>query len=121
VINSGNRAPIQFQQGGLAAFSSGRRTREIGLRTTFGAGAADIVWMLLWQFSIPVLITNVIAWPVAWYYLHDWLQGFAYHIGLSPHYFVGAGMVSLIKAWVTVCAHAMSVALVNPVHALRYE
>ena len=55
----------------------------------------DVVWLLLWQFSIPVLIANAIAWPVAWYYLHDWLQGFAYRIPLSPLYFLGAGAVAL--------------------------
>ena len=50
---------------GLAAFSTERRTKEIGLRKTFGARTRDIVLMLLWQFSIPVLIANLIAWPVA--------------------------------------------------------
>ncbi len=106
---------------GLAAFSTERRTREIGLRKTFGAGSRDIVWMLLRQFSVPVLIANAIAWPVAWYYLHDWLQGFAYRITLSPLYFVGAGMVALAIAWATVFVHALRVARANPIHALRYE
>jgi putative ABC transport system permease protein len=106
---------------GLAAFSTERRTREIGLRKTFGARAGDIVWMLLWQFSIPVLIANAIAWPVAWYYLHDWLQGFAYRIPLSPLYFLSAGGVALASAWATVFVHALRVARANPIHALRYE
>jgi len=106
---------------GLAAFSTGRRTREIGLRKAFGAATSDIIWLLLWQFSIPVLIANVIAWPVAWYYLHDWLQSFAYRITLSPLYFLGAGAVALIIAWATVFVHALHVARANPIHALRYE
>ena len=106
---------------GLAAFSTERRTREIGLRKTFGAGTGDIVWMLLRQFSVPVLIANAIAWPVAWYYLHDWLQGFAYRISLSPLYFVGAGAIALAIAWATVFVHALRVARANPIHALRYE
>jgi putative ABC transport system permease protein len=106
---------------GLAAFSTERRTREIGLRKTFGAGTGDIVWMLLRQFSVPVLIANAIAWPVAWYYLHDWLQGFAYRITLSPFYFLGAGAVALAIAWATVFVHAQRVARANPIHALRYE
>jgi putative ABC transport system permease protein len=106
---------------GLAAFSTERRTREIGLRKTFGAGTGDIVWMLLRQFSTPVLIANAIAWPVAWYYLHDWLQGFAYRITLSPLYFLGAGGLALVIAWVTVFVHALRVARANPIHALRYE
>ncbi len=106
---------------GLAAFSTERRTREIGLRKTFGAGTNDIIWMLLRQFSVPVLIANIIAWPVAWYYLHDWLQGFAYRIPLSPLYFVGAGGTALVIAWATVFVHARRVANANPIHALRYE
>jgi len=106
---------------GLAAFSTERRTREIGLRKTFGAGTNDIIWMLLLQFSVPVLIANAIAWPVAWYYLHGWLQGFAYRIPLSPLYFVGAGAAALMIAWATVFVHARRVANANPIHALRYE
>ena len=78
---------------GLAAFSTQRRTKEIGIRKVFGAGMRDVVLMLLWQFSVPVLIANAIAWPVAWYYLHGWLQGFAYRITLSPLYFLGSGAV----------------------------
>jgi putative ABC transport system permease protein len=106
---------------GLAAFSTERRTREIGLRKAYGAGTGDIVWMLLRQFSVPVLIANVIAWPVAWYYLHGWLQGFAYRIPLSPLYFLGAGAIALLIAWATVFVHARRVADANPNHALRYE
>ena len=106
---------------GLAAFSTERRTREIGLRKTFGASTGDIVWLLLRQFSVPVLIANAIAWPVAWYYLRGWLQGFAYRIPLSPLYFVTAGAAALVIAWATVFVHAWRVANANPVHALRYE
>jgi putative ABC transport system permease protein len=106
---------------GLAAFTAERRTREIGLRKTFGAGTNDIIWMLLRQFSVPVLTANAIAWPVAWYYLHDWLQGFAYRIALSPLYFLGAGAVALAIAWATVFVHVRRVANANPIYALRYE
>jgi putative ABC transport system permease protein len=106
---------------GLAAFTAGRRTREIGIRKAFGARTRDLVFLLLWQFSIPVLIANAIAWPVAWYYLHNWLRGFAYHIPLSPLYFVGSGAGAMLVAWATVFTHARKVASANPVHALRYE
>ena len=77
--------------------------------------------MLLRQFSLPVLIANAIAWPVAWYWLHDWLNGFAYRITLSPIYFAAAGVAALLIAWVTVFSHALRVARANPIHALRYE
>jgi putative ABC transport system permease protein len=106
---------------GLAAFTAGRRTREIGIRKAFGARTRDLVFLLLWQFSIPVLIANLIAWPFAWYWLHDWLQGFAYRIELSPLYFAAAGLAALLIAWATIFAHALRVARANPIHALRYE
>jgi putative ABC transport system permease protein len=106
---------------GLAAFSAERRTQEIGIRKVFGARTRDIVFLLLWQFSIPVLIANLIAWPIAWYYLRDWLHGFAYRIPLNPLYFAAAGLAALLIAWATVLSHALRVARANPIHALRYE
>jgi putative ABC transport system permease protein len=106
---------------GLAAFSTERRTKEIGIRKSFGARSKDIVLMLLWQFSIPVLIANLIAWPVAYYYLHGWLEEYAYRVSLNPVYFLGAGGAALLIAWITVFAHAQRVARANPIHALRYE
>jgi putative ABC transport system permease protein len=106
---------------GLAAFTAGRRTKEIGIRKVFGACTRDVVILLLWQFSIPVLIANAIAWPLAWYYLHGWLQGFAYRIFLNPLYFIVAGLVALVIAWATMFAHARRVASANPINALRYE
>jgi putative ABC transport system permease protein len=106
---------------GLAAFTAGRRTKEIGIRKVFGARDRDVVTLLLWQFSVPVLIANLIAWPIAWYYLQDWLKSFAYRVDLSPFYFAGVGMAALLIAWVTILGHALRVARANPVHALRYE
>jgi putative ABC transport system permease protein len=106
---------------GLAAFTAGRRTKEIGVRKVFGARSRDVVVLLLWQFSIPVLVANLIAWPIAWYYLHGWLEGFAYRIALGPQYFVGVGLAALLIAWATVLTHALRVAAANPINALRYE
>jgi putative ABC transport system permease protein len=106
---------------GLSAFTVERRTREIGVRKVFGARTRDIVRLLLWQFSIPVLIANVIAWPVAWFYLRHWLEGYSYRIALNPLYFLAGGLAALAIAWITVITHAVLVARANPVHALRYE
>jgi putative ABC transport system permease protein len=68
-----------------------------------------------------VLIANLIAWPVAYYYLHGWLENYAYRISLSPLYFIGTGLAALLIAWLTVFAHAQRVARANPIYALRYE
>ena len=106
---------------GLAAFTASRRTKEIGIRKVFGARTRDVVVLLLWQFSIPVLLANLIAWPIAWYYLHGWLQGFAYRVSMNPMIFAGVGLAALLLAWATIFTHAWRVARANPVHALRYE
>jgi putative ABC transport system permease protein len=68
-----------------------------------------------------VLLANLLAWPVAWYYLHRWLEGFAYHIPLNPLYFAAVGTAALLIAWATVFTHALRVARANPIHALRHE
>jgi len=106
---------------GLAAFTAGRRTKEIGIRKVFGGKTRDVVLLLLWQFSVPALVANLIAWPLAWYYLRGWLDDFAYRISLSPGYFLAACAVALLIAWVTVLAHAIRVARATPIGALRYE
>ena len=106
---------------GVAAFTAARRTKEIGIRKVFGARTRDILQLLLWQFSVPVLIANVIAWPVAYYYLHHWLEGYAFRVTLNPLYFLAAGLAALGIAWITVIAHAIHVARANPINALRYE
>ena len=106
---------------GLASFTAERRTKEIGIRKVLGARTQDIVRLLVWQFSRPVLIANVIAWPVAWWAMRDWLNGFDARIGLNPALFVGAGLLALVIAAVTIIGHAMKVARANPIHALRYE
>jgi putative ABC transport system permease protein len=106
---------------GVAAFTAARRTKEIGIRKVFGARTRDILQLLLWQFSIPVLIANVIAWPVAYYYLHHWLESYAYRITLNPVYFLATGLTALSIAWLTIIAHSVRIARARPINALRYE
>ena len=106
---------------GLAAFSAERRTKEIGIRKVLGARTRDIVGLLVWQFTKPVVIANLIAWPVAWWLMRDWLNGFDARIALSFEPFVFAGALALAIAIATIGAHAWRVAQANPVHALRYE
>lgn len=106
---------------GLAVFTAERRTKEIGIRKVSGARTFDIVRLMLWRISAPVLISNLIAWPVAYGYLRQWLEGFAYHIALNPLYFVTAGVAGLLIAWATVYANTLRLARANPIRALRYE
>ncbi|TFU03294.1 FtsX-like permease family protein [Polymorphobacter arshaanensis] len=106
---------------GLAAFTAERRTREIGIRKVLGARNRDIVRLLVWQFSRPVLIANLIAWPVAWWLMRDWLDGFARRIDLGPQWFVLAGLLAAGIAAATIIGHALRVASRSPALALRYE
>lgn len=106
---------------GLAAFTAERRTKEIGIRKVLGARTRDIVRLLVWQFSRPVVIANLIAWPVAWWLMRDWLNTFDDRIALGPLPFLLAGAVALGIAVVTVSGHALRIARANPIHALRYE
>ena len=106
---------------GLSSFAAERRTKEIGVRKVFGATVWSIVRLLVWQFTRPVLLANLIAWPLAWMFLADWLQGFDRRIDLSPLYFAGATLAALSVAWATVAGHATRVARAKPVDALRYE
>jgi putative ABC transport system permease protein len=106
---------------GLAAFTAERRTKEIGIRKVMGARSRDIVRLLAWQFSKPVIVANLIAWPVAWWVMRDWLNGFDARIALGPVPFVAAGLLALAIALGTIASHALRVARANPIHALRYE
>ncbi len=106
---------------GLAAFTAERRTKEIGIRKVLGAKTRDIVRLLVWQFSKPVLIANVIAWPLAYLAMRYWLTGFDDRIALTPLPFIAAGSIALLIAIVTVASHAIRIAAANPIHALRYE
>ncbi len=106
---------------GLAAFTAERRTKEIGIRKVLGAKVADLVKLLVWDFSKPVLVANLLAWPAAFMLMRDWLNGYPYRIDLGPLPFILAGLGAIAIAWVTVASHAARAAQSNPIHALRYE
>ncbi|MDG1858965.1 MAG: hypothetical protein P8I94_07680, partial [Emcibacteraceae bacterium] len=106
---------------GLAAFTAEQRTREIAVRKVHGASVFAIVKLLIIQFSKPVLISNIIAWPVAWYFMTNYLNGFTFRIDLAPSLFIGTGIVALIIAWITTTHHAIKAAKTSPAVVLKAE
>jgi putative ABC transport system permease protein len=105
----------------LAAFVTERRTKEIGVRKAMGASAMDVVRLLLWQFTQPVLWANLIAWPAAFWAMNYWLHGFAYRVDLPVWLFLAATAAAALIAWITVSFQSWMAARAKPALALRYE
>lgn len=106
---------------GLAAFTAQQRVREIGIRKVLGATIANIMLLLSRDFIRLVLLSVLIATPIAWYVLHRWLEDFVYHIPLNPWIFAGAGALATLIALVTISAQSIRAAISNPVHSLRSQ
>ncbi len=106
---------------GLAIFTAERRRREISIRKVLGQTAAQITLMLSSEFAKLVLVSILIALPIAYLLTSDWLSGFAYRIPLNFWYFLGAGLIALLIALLTVGSQAIRAANKNPVNALREE
>ena len=106
---------------GLASFNTARRLREIGIRKVLGATRGDIVRLLVRQFLQPVVLANIIAWPLAWAAMSRWLAGFDDRIALSPLYFLGAGLLAALIAGATVLGQSLRAARATPAWALRHD
>jgi putative ABC transport system permease protein len=106
---------------GLVTFTAEQRTKEIGIRKVLGASVPGIVQMLSKDFIVLVLIASVIAFPVAWWALHNWLQDYAYRVSIGWWAFVVAGLAAIAIALVTVSFQAIKAAMSNPVKSLRSE
>lgn len=106
---------------GLASFTAEQRTKEIGIRKILGAGVPDIVTLLTKEFSRLVLLSNMIAWPVAYFAMNRWLQNFAYRTSIGPWVFLLAASAALFIAMITVSFQALKAATASPAIVLKYE
>ncbi|MEX1238388.1 MAG: FtsX-like permease family protein [Cyclobacteriaceae bacterium] len=106
---------------GLAAFTTERRTKEIGIRKILGSSDAGIVYLLTGEFTIMVVAAIAIALPTSYYLADLWLGNFVFRIELEWWFFVASGLAALLIAWLTVGIHTMKAAGVNPAQCLRSE
>jgi len=106
---------------GLALFGTSQRVKEIGVRKVLGASVTNIVLLLSKDFVILIGFAFLIAAPVAWWIMHQWLQDFAYRIPLSPWIFAAAGVLATLIALITISWQAIRSALTSPVKSLRSE
>jgi putative ABC transport system permease protein len=106
---------------GLSIFMAQQKTKEIGIRKTLGASVFSVILLISKEFLNCLVIANLIAWPVAWYFMNKWLREFAYRIELTWWIFAFAGGITLLIALASVGYQALKAANANPVESLRYE
>jgi putative ABC transport system permease protein len=106
---------------GLATFISEQRTKEIGIRKVMGSSIAKISYILSRDFAKPVLLANLVAWPLAWHAMNKWLQNFSFRTEPALWVFPAAALLTLLLALITVNIQTIRAASANPVNSLRYE
>jgi putative ABC transport system permease protein len=106
---------------GLAAYTAEQRTKEIGIRKVMGASTSNVVGMLTREFTRLVLISFILAMPIAWFFMNEWLKAFAYKTEIGVWPFLAAGSVAVVISWLTVSYQSVRAAKANPVNSLRSE
>ncbi len=106
---------------GLASFTATRRTKEIGVRKVLGASFSNTVALLSREFIKWVLLANIIAWPIAFFAMKDWLNDFAYRVNISWMEFVMAAVLTFVISVLTISYQSIKAAAANPIDSLRYE
>ena len=106
---------------GLVSYTTEQRTKEIGVRKVIGASIPQIIFLLLKEFSRLIILANILAIPIGYYFVSKWLENFAYRININYEAFIYAGGLSLIIAFATVYYQTIKAASANPVESLRYE
>ncbi len=106
---------------GLASFMAVQRIKEVGIRKVLGATAGNIVYLFSKEFIILIALAFAIATPITWYYMHQWLQDYAFRINISWWVFVAGGLAAIIIALATISFQAIKAAVANPVKSLRTE
>jgi len=108
---------------GLASYNAEQRTREIGIRKALGSSVEQIVLLMSKQFMLWIILANIIAWPLAYYFMDRWLGNFAYSIQVMDQWyiFIISGLATLFIAILTVLYQAVKAALTDPVYAIKYE
>lgn len=106
---------------GLISFTAERRAKEIGIRKVLGASVGSVSFILIREFVILLLVASAIAWPVTWYLLNDWIQGFVYRVSINAVPFILASVLATIIVTLTTGFRALRAALANPVKSLRVE
>jgi len=106
---------------GLASFMAVQRIKEVGIRKVLGATAGNIVYLFSKEFIILISIAFAIATPIAWYFMNQWLNDYAYRIDISWPVFLIGGIAAIVIAILTICFQAIKAAVANPVKSLRSE
>lgn len=106
---------------GLATFNTQQRTKEVSIRKVLGAPMGSILRLLSKEILVLTFVANLIAWPIAWYFMDEWLSGFAYHIEMNIFTYLLAGVLALVITLITIGSQTIKAALTNPANILRND